>query len=370
MSIYRIITTGALSLLVTFAVISCKKDKESAPGVPVITRVAQPLELSANLKEGNLNDWLIIYGMNLSTAQQVTFNNEVVERNDFYAVDSMISVKIPRRIPSAVNNKIEVTTKGGVASYDFTINIPVLALQGMYNEYTAIGDTLVLVGKNFDLYDVNETDGEVTFAGNVKAPIVEASADAIKVVVPPGAQVGKVTINSPKLSAPLSTDGYFRDDRNLFFPLTPYPDDEIYGGWMASSGPVPAPINGNYYHVVQNWDANYQWLTLFSVPRHLGVVGATDNYVLKFEVNALKPIRNMQATFYLDYGPAYQWKPFEETGTGSFTTNGKWKTVTIPMKQLKNPIEDRAYVWQITFDGHGPDDYDVSFCNFRIVPAK
>ncbi|MFD1629461.1 glycan-binding surface protein [Pseudopedobacter beijingensis] len=355
-------------LILAIALAGCKKETEMPQGLPVINRVAQPLDLSADLREGDLNDWLIIYGQNLSKAQKVTFNNEPVERKDFYAVDTMISIKIPRKIPSVITNKIEVTTLTGVAVYDFDIKIPALVLEGMYNEYTLEGETLSLIGKNFDLYDINENGAEVTFPGGFTVPVIEASANTLKVVVPVGAQSGKLSIYAPSLSVPLVTDGFYKDNRNLFFPLTPYPADEIYGVGMVSAGPIPASITGNYYHVKQNWDANFQWLTLFSVPRKLGVVGSTANYVLKFEVSVQKPIKNMQATFYLDYAPVYSWKPFEQTG--SFTTNGQWKTITIPMSQIQSNLLDKEYVWQITFDGHGPDDYDVAFCNFRIVPAK
>src|SRR6187402_1463973 len=150
---------------------SCKKDSQPGYAMPTITRVAQPLD-SSSINSGAFTQWVIIYGTNLGSTQSVTFNDQSVDYKTIYSSDTSVTVQIPRAIPKDITNTITVTTKGGTATYQFTTMIPDLKLSGMLNEYTAIGDTLILLGQNFDLYDLDTSATTVTFTGGAVVNVV------------------------------------------------------------------------------------------------------------------------------------------------------------------------------------------------------
>src|SRR5882757_225134 len=172
---------------------SCKKDSAPSYGIPTISHVAQPLD-SAGIDSGSFTQWVIIYGTNLASTQAVFFNDQSVAYKTIYASDTSVTVQIPRAIPREVTNTLTVTTKGGTVTYKFTTVIPALQLTGILNEYTAIGDTLTLLGQNFDLYDLDTSATTITFAGGGTVNVVAATATTLKVIVPASAQPGPLAL--------------------------------------------------------------------------------------------------------------------------------------------------------------------------------
>jgi hypothetical protein len=162
---------------------SCKKDSAPGYGTPTITRVAQPLD-TTGITSGSFTQWVIIYGTNLASTQAVSFNDQSVAYKTIYSSDTSVTVQIPRAIPQNVTNTLTVTTKGGTVTYKFTTLIPALQLTGILNEYTAIGDTLTLLGQNFDLYDLDTSATTISFAGGATVNVVAATATTLKVIVP------------------------------------------------------------------------------------------------------------------------------------------------------------------------------------------
>ena len=195
----NILLPGFLFLAALF-VISCKKDSAPVYGVPTISRVAQPLD-NSGIDSGSFTQWVIIYGTNLASTQSVSFNDQTVVYKTLYASDTSVTVQIPRAIPQDISNTITLTTKGGTATYNFTTVIPALQLNGMFNEYAPIGDTLTLIGQNFDLYGLDTSSTTVTFTGGAKVNVVAGAASTLKVIVPSDAQPGPVMVNG---AAPLT----------------------------------------------------------------------------------------------------------------------------------------------------------------------
>lgn len=364
-------------LFLSITIISCKKSGFDY-GVPTITKVTVP-NVAKAIDTASLNQWLIIYGTNLASAQSVTFNDQTVPYDSIYANDTSVTVKIPRVIPSKVTNVVTVTTKGGVATYNFVTSIPVFLLTGMFNEYTPVGDTLTLLGQNFDLYGFTKDGTTVTFTGGKTATLTSASASALKLVVPSGVNPGPLTI---KGAAPLNTTAtsaaWYMDNRNFLFSMSPY------GGWngssFISSGTTPVAINGPYFSVIKSWSSGWPWDPFCSnncsLPNGLvNVSGAYINYALKFEMWTPASGNALPMKLYMCFNSGVFKDYYFDAGGGvyPFSTGGKWETFTVPLKNWGNLggfVFSSSMIMEFMLRDTNAGQSNFSICNFRMVPIN
>lgn len=362
----------ALALLAgPVALTGCKKDDVSAcGGTPALTGVTAPTDRTQVSTSGNLADWIIVKGSNLCNVSKLAFNDVEVSLADAYVTATEITVQVPRVVPKNVTNTITVTTAGGTAQTTYTLSIPPLSVTSMANEYAAPGQRGAIVGRNFDLYEVSPAKGKVLWNGTPLA-ITKTTADSVYFVIPasaaPGATLKVVDANGKETAVP----GRYQDGRNILFGYDQ--GGSLWGGTTyITTGPTPAPINGPYLRVSQAIGA-WAW-TEFTVNNNrvlpADVIANPNNYVLRFEVNTLKPFSSNVIKFVID-GDAgatntYQWKP-----ATPFYTRGQWSTQTIPLSAFINKPADLSrplHTIDFLFHGDGALDADISFDNFRIVP--
>jgi len=349
----------------------CKKDDaDVCGGTPTLTSVTSTTNRTATNASGNLADWIIIHGTNLCNVSQVSFNDVNASLTDAYITSTEITLQVPRVVPKNVTNTITVTTAGGTAQTKYTLSIPALTVNGMSNEYAAPGQKAAIVGMNFDLYDVTPTKGKVLWNGTALT-ITKTTADSVYFVVPanatPGATLKVVDANGKETAVP----GRYKDDRNIIFGYDT--NGSVWGGnTFITTGPTPAPVNGPYVRVNQSIGA-WAW-TEFSTNNNIvlpaDVVANPTNYVLRFEVNTLKPFTTNAIRFSIDGDVAttntYTWTP-----ATPFNTRGQWSTMTIPLSTFitkKGDLDKPLHECKFVFLGDGVLNADMSFDNFRIVP--
>lgn len=384
--------TNALFAFATLLTLinACKKDNSSAAcsGTPTITAIVPTTNRSIALTKGNLSDWIIIRGTNLCNVKTVVFNDVVDSLKSAFITPNEITLAIPRAVPANVTNKITVQAPGGSATYEFEINIPEIVVTGMNNEYTPEGATMVILGKNFDLYEITPEKGKVFF-GNQEAAVDRNTPDSVFVKVPAGIAAGTKLKMKDGNGVEYTVPGQYRDPRGILWNYDPYTGWN--SGLIITNGPVPAPISGNYAYVKGNynaweWNENYHTLGNFTLA-NLGVSGPVSNYNIKFEINTLTPWTYDHANPTWNYTPLkfdiglsngvtyeYAWAPFAD---GDFATKG-WKTITIPLELLKGngasmPDITGAYATDNAFmrffiHGGYAVNLDMAWDNFRIVP--
>jgi hypothetical protein len=357
---------------------SCKKDSAPVYGVPTISRVAQPLD-NNGIDSGSFTQWVIIYGRHLASTQSVSFNDQAVEYKMIYASDTSVTVQIPRAIPQDISNTITVTTKGGTATYNFTTVIPALQLNGMFNEYAPVGDTLILIGQNFDLYALDTSSTTVTFTGGSIVNVIAGSATTLKVIVPADAQPGPVVVNgAAPLNISVATKAWYHDNRNFLFDMS------NFTGWNGtaylSSGPSPAPLNGPYFKVAKSWQGNWSWDPFCSNNCAMPAELVNDpsqyvNYALKFEMNIPAGPPSLPLKLYMCFNSGNFKEYFYDAGAGAypFSTNGKWETFTVPLKNWGN-LDGLAFsnpiIMEFMLKDANPSQSDFSICNLRMVPIN
>ncbi|MGI4886952.1 MAG: glycan-binding surface protein [Janthinobacterium lividum] len=358
-------------LLGTVALAGCKKDDaDVCGGAPSLAGVTSTTDRTATNTSGNLADWIIIKGANLCNVSKLSFNDVDVSLADAYITATEITVQVPRVVPKRVTNTITVATAGGTAQTTYTLSIPPMTVTSMANEYAAPGQRGAIVGSNFDLYEVTPAKGKVLWNGTALA-ITKTTADSVYFVVPasaaPGATLKVVDGNAKETVVP----GRYKDDRNIIFGYDQ--NGSVWGGTdYITTGPTPAPVNGPYIRVSKAIGA-WAW-TEFTVNNNVvlpaDVVANPANYVLRFEVNTLKPFNTNVIKFAIDGDMSatntYLWTP-----ATPFYTRGQWSTMTIPLSAFINKPADLnkpQHEVKFIFHGDGALDADISFDNFRIVP--
>jgi Surface glycan-binding protein B xyloglucan binding domain len=346
-------------LLLFFIVISCEKSNEII-GDPVITNVTTSLDHSDGISEGVLNQWVMIHGYNLSSTQSVSFNNIVVEYKDIFSSDSLVSVQVPRKIPVEVTNEIVLTTKVGTANFSFQVNMPSVTYTRMRNEFTLEGDTLDILGENFDLYF--ELSGTVvTFTGGQTANVSYIDASLMKVVVPTGTEPGPITING---GAPLNTEissgqDWFKDNRNPMITT-------LAGTVLLESHP-DFPGNPDAMVVVQGTIPAFSWnqilVTYVGFPAE--AIAHPENYQLKWEMNTKMAWTSNSITINFEDPNYWSWN-YDYFGK-PLNTNNKWETIALPLDVI-SPKANPA--WMKYIINTGETTFDFAMCNWRIVPKN
>jgi hypothetical protein len=213
-----------LSLLMIFAIASCKKDEKGGSGAPTITRVRYlsktdtipNVEHRVNLDSssfyndtrvvpfdstavaGRLGTQYAILGTNLSSTKSVSFNGVAVYFNPALVTDNSIIVTLPAststvKVPYGTDqsNKLVVLTNNGSAEFDFPILQPPAVISGFDVVSTATGDEVVIKGTIFNsVKSVRFDDVPATIIGT-------PTATEIRVKVPAGISQAFIYVETP-----------------------------------------------------------------------------------------------------------------------------------------------------------------------------
>jgi hypothetical protein len=349
-------------------------DQLSSVGPPKITKITPSTDLTTPITEGELAQMIAIQGENLTGIKSITFNDVEVDLSTVYALRNCVTLPIPRVIPSSVNNQVKVVTKLGETSAPLVVNVPPLVLTGLDNEYAAIGDTVNINGLNFDLYEITDEKGKVYF-GNIEAKIDTTVAEYVSIIIPQGISPGD-RIRVVGDAADLYVPGRYKDDRGMF------QDIDHYQGWTGqnwftdgSNPGDPNPCSGMYTRVTKtlgSWewfDFIASWYPVFDGKDYFD---NPSQYNYKFEVLTLTPLKTKGIGLIFQTG--YYWEPWRIV---EFNTNGKWKTITVPLEVIMNgkkeselPHENGHVGFQINIAGGTSEFIDICFDNFRIVSKE
>lgn len=299
-------------------------------------------------------------------------------------------------------------------------NVKTPELSSMRCEYVPDGDTAILYGKNLK-------SAEIIFPGDLAATTVKANDSVLYVVVPQGAQAGRIIAKNS--AGEVKSPFHFRDSRNVIVNF----DNRIatWGGYepfdendnkirgiveMADSvTPLPSVLpdrcDGNYGflygHYDNSWTMTHTMFLQYVANTEEGGRGnesvaslykneSLNDLVLKFEVcipksSAYKGPRT--EIFFGPYNSANKhgreksaicfWKPYEAMSEEGFHTDGKWVTVIIPLSEFHHGIDndtiDSKYPLDLntatnfSFVQFGKADSSLIYMcvdNFRVVPAK
>lgn len=350
---------------------------EIAGGTPTVNYI-RPVDVAQKdslLTAASLKSTICLVGSNLRSITQIYFNDQKAVLNTSYITDNTLIVSIPSSLPTTVSDKMYmITSNNDTIPYDFKVTIPAATISSMSNEYAAAGEEVSIVGDYFldyDNYPLSITVGDDYTLSRLS--VTSITKTKITFIMPdnlPADQNIFITTKYGKSKAPFQ----YKDKRGMLFDFdTPWDGTHVLGnhGWHPRTIQADGTsLKGNYVILGGakmgadgGWnDADFSfeyWAgtdnNTFDAdgPKLNDVADFSDwtNKSLKFEMNI--PTDNawraapMQIIF---AGIDKVTKPtanntFFHAGDGwgralympwnnddlSYSTDGKWVTVTIPL---------------------------------------
>ena len=357
-----------LLILIFVATISCDREPsgkyQMTDGVPKVHYVRyQSKDNEELLLEGAyMNENIVIIGENLTSIQEVWFNNVKALLNINMITKNTLFVTIPKDLPSERTDKMYLVTQHkDTVAYDFEVRIPAPIMSRIKCEQVPEGDEVVLYGDYFLATDASLLS---IFVGDYRIPTSDiVSFEKNKVVFKsPAKEIkGPIEVKTLYGSSGRSKD-IFHDDRGM---ITGF-EEGFVGGWgrpdnsKIQNDPELA-ISGNYVRIDNTtigiggaWVGGSIIINIWGedngVPSGNLFPSDPATSTLKFEVNVLDPwsagpmifsfFKQGQFEDYLwaDGGPdgggmpRGVWVPWLDSG--SFVSDG-WETISIPLSEFK-----------------------------------
>lgn len=356
-------------------------DQLTNNGPPEIEKITPYNDFASSIDQGYLTQLITIHGNNLAEVTSIKFNDVNVDLSTIYAVRGSVTVPIPRILPKSVNDSVEIVTKKGKINYLFKVTIPTLEIEGFYNEFTLPGDTALVLGSNFDLYQINKEVGEFQLNG-MDVEVINFSANSFKVVIPEGTPNNSVLkISSPILTSPKEVRFRAVDFQILNYDNLSVDNKMTADFTMITDGTKagdPKPLIRKFSRV-QGTFAAFAWknpIVAYVILTNSDIVNNPDNYYVKFEINnkSQYPLSNGNINIggTSSGALAFSWNP--GANGISLNTYGKWKTVTFEAKQLfkSNATGGCSLIlgqnrFFVIYQPTVASTVDFSFCNFRFV---
>jgi hypothetical protein len=356
---------------------SCEKDSDGG-GTPVIdyVRITRPESSDSLLIGAGQGQLIAIMGKNLSNVVAIWFNDRPAQLTPTYINNTTVLVRVPTEIPLQIENKMKMLFGNGYELiHEFEVQISEPRIDAMQVEYVKDGDVAVIRGDYF--YEPLT----VKFEGGAEGELESVTDTEIQVRVPAGAQPGQITVTTN--FGEMKSNFWFRDNRNLLIHNDPY------SGWWGADKVVaetdPLAINGKFTRITANigsWGWT-EWIggkeDALSTSKNLpdDAVLSPNKYVMKFEINTLKPYNGNRIKFMIGQvnGPDPNWDNEPYFWEPPFDTQGKWQTVTIPFSEVIDKfttnwgVRPQGYGVKIWFHGPGTLAADIAFDNLRVVPA-
>lgn len=410
----------SLAMIVSMSAffISCEENYtgkyEMTDGKPVITFIRyQDSNLAGQLLESAyMGDNIIIIGDNLTSIQEIFFNNVKASLNINFITKNTLFVTVPRDLPSERTDKIYfVTGKKDTVNYNFVVNIPAPIIDRMKCEYLPEGADVVVYG---DYFLATEPSKIKVFIDEYEIPtsdIVSYEKNTLVFKAPPMDIKGQLEVKTLYGNSGRTKD-IFRDDRGM---ITTFDDDyPMVAGW---GRPDPSTIRcepeyslvGNYWRLATSIDqstADDTWGQRDGLAFHYwgedngkasGNLFPSDpkTSTLKFEVNVLQEWSAMGLLFFFHEqgttnGPMWDngypvgiWIPWStNTGPLPYKTDG-WVTISMPISEFTKDNQGGTSMLSKEFPpAFGcltivlmrggvaglACDPEILFDNFRVIP--
>ena len=387
------------ALLALFAFASCDDivdyedgytPAESLPntGAPVITAVydIQDTAMANPITKGEVGQTVRIEGRNLNHAKSIKFNTVEADLSGVYTFSTGAIVQIPMELSLARENCIEYTTDMGTARYDFAMPIPTVQVDGLLCEFANAGDSVTILGRNFNLYGFG-TSSHVTLNGT-ELGLGSITSTSMKAAIPEGTPENSdilVSWTDGETGEAMTATLPFRPTGNLLYGDMTETNFNVTGLEMdietdndayAEETSLGRPHMHFTGHVTAwSWnqiDLSQNLIDIDGVDVGSLPAEELDGYVLKFEIynsNNYPLTGGTQLRSCFNWSKArYEWNIGDGAG---INTHEEWQTITMPLAEL---AKDGFYGtagsrWASLSIVFYPDaDYDADFRmgNFRI----
>ena len=359
-------------------------DGTSSDGSPIISAVYAATDDSDSvaLSSASFDEMVKVVGVNLSHVKKIMLNDVEISVKDVYATNKIAYFPIPSTLPQNVTNKLVYTTEKGETTFDFKVDVPLLQVDGLYNEFAQPGDTVQMVGKYFDLYGFG-TDGTSSkiMMNDENVKIDSISSSYMSIIIPKDAKDNSVITLSWKENGELKTYNVpFRQTSGVL--ITDYLNAGLWSSdlkqyiMVGKDTKRPDPPYGNQYLRINSTFSDWSWNQIFGGGFNFSdedVIAHPENYCFKFEANSATgyPFYDSGSAGYifsLNGGANYAWNP--SSGV-SFNTYGKWKTISIPLSSVATKGMTTGWIaFSFVLQPNSTWTVQHNFADFRIEKIK
>ena len=223
-------------------------------GVPTIDFIRYA-DKDVIITQASMEEVICIVGDNLTSVHDLYFNDQPAILNSSYMTAKTLVVTVPKTAPVEQTDKIYFYNKEGQSvSYDFKVLAPAPKIERMSNEWAAAGEKVTITG-NYFIEPMT-----VQFPGAEATDISNVTGTSFDVVVPEGAQPGKVKVTTASGTA--QSIFMYKDTRGMLFNFDddPHPTNH---GWHAQKVETDdTALDGNFLRLGDpsvTLDANGGW---------------------------------------------------------------------------------------------------------------
>lgn len=385
----KILTAMAISA--GFLAVSCEDQPDAfvpTEGVPSVDFIRYA-DRDVVIDAAYMQEIVCIVGQNLRSINQLWFNDQQAVLNTSFMTDNTLVASVPKELPKVQTDKIYmITAAQDTVTYDFKVLLPAPQLKSMSCEYQPQGEEVTVYGNYFKEPMTIEFSNAVTVTSFKSVSMTEATF-----TIPDDAAPGKIKITTESGIAQ-SPFEYF-DNRGMLFDFDDDGDAALVTNddncWHKRVFYTEGGIDGRYLQLGdgtstitnESWsDGLYAfeyWCGSWDTPQNItsgrgpalfNLVDFTDyaTMALKFEMFipssnpwmacamqiAFQPISQVTVSGYevagydkvgkpnahafnneennLGSWARAMYRPWE--ATGSYDTDDKWVTVTIPISDF------------------------------------
>lgn len=319
-----------------------------ADGAPVVRKITASSDTSTAISVASLNQSIAVFGDNLSKVTEVYVNDISLDLSQVYAKRHRLELIIPRQLPGKVTNTLTIKTRLGGVDAPLTVTLPDLVIRGFSNEFASDGDTVQVIGSDFDLYKIDTVDAVVKF-NDREIRIFDCNAEKFSVQIPEGTSVDEtsyLSISTPELNSPVKIP--FREKG---IPILSNDENTWRNGWWATGirqvvdGVEPAAPLFKWYVTLKKtytgaWQYDNIMITHFWLDDNAAdLLANPENYYVKMEL--LNPVETPMARYVKignsdleGEGLMYDWDPAATNNGVSLNTMGKWQTISLEVTDV------------------------------------
>lgn len=358
---------GILLAGISFA--GCSDDAEEIKPI-TLAKVTTISDLSTPITEASLGDFIAIHGTGLNThnIDSLLVNDVKVDLGEVYTDNDILYMKIPVKLAIKETDKIYICNSAGCQEIAFKTLAPDLKLERMFNEYTKPGDTIMIYGDFFQLYEIDSLHAVVDFNGK-ESKVISSGNNFVTARVPLDVEKSiKVKLKGLKFNVEATCPGRYYDRECMVVDYDEYMPD--YMDNVVTNPLDPQRFSGNFLRVDQTSEYSGWWYItgVSGVPYTDDMLENYDDYVVKCEFRTANQLINDRIRFctylFWDATPMY-WVASDFV----IQNFNRWETITLPfVVNRSGTYTDNSYYH--SFDMRLEIDPSIarnfSFDNFRI----
>lgn len=343
---------GALLLGLSFMACS---DDDYNPMPIQLTNVTTLDDMNTPITEAAMGDFIAIHGTGLDVRNidSVLINDVALDMLEVYTESDILFLKIPVKLPKEETDKIYIYNSTGCQEIPFKANAPQLRLDRMFNEYTSPGDTIMIYGDFFELYEIDSLNAVVDFNGKI-SKVISSGNNYLTAQVPETVDKNiKVKVKGTKWDVEATCPGRYYDREFIIMDF-----DEFLPTSMANvvtDEKDPQRLSGNFLRIDDKSEYSGWWYIAergdIAYTADMLGLESSKNYVVKCEFRTANQFIQDKIKFcnYLYWAaPTCDWVATDF----NIQNFNRWETITLPF----TVIQSTDY----------PDNYPGSYTSFNM----